>query len=260
MHKPSLLTIPMSHYCEKARWALERLGIDYVEVRHLQGFHWFHSFYWARRPMVPILRMDGETISDSTAILQFLDKFANDAARLYPALAVRRREVEALEDLFDEELGVYSRKWVYAHYLQYPPAKLISIAGQGTPAWERRLMAPIFPFFRRALAWRLGDFSKGTIDAGLLRVREILTDVEQRLSDGRPYLCGDSFTAADLSFACMAAPLVLPRNYGIRLPDLDELPEAIRLDVETFRARAAGVFALRLFDRERHKRATAPMD
>jgi glutathione S-transferase len=34
-----LLTIPISHYCEKARWALERAGIPYREERHVQGVH-----------------------------------------------------------------------------------------------------------------------------------------------------------------------------------------------------------------------------
>ena len=30
-----LVTIPISHYCEKARWALERAGVPYVERPHL---------------------------------------------------------------------------------------------------------------------------------------------------------------------------------------------------------------------------------
>src|SRR5918996_28350 len=34
-----LLTIPISHFCEKARWALDRAGLDYVEERHVQGVH-----------------------------------------------------------------------------------------------------------------------------------------------------------------------------------------------------------------------------
>jgi glutathione S-transferase len=34
-----LITIPISHYCEKARWALERAGIAYREERHIQGVH-----------------------------------------------------------------------------------------------------------------------------------------------------------------------------------------------------------------------------
>ena len=34
-----LITIPISHYCEKARWALERAGLPYREERHVQGIH-----------------------------------------------------------------------------------------------------------------------------------------------------------------------------------------------------------------------------
>lgn len=29
--KPRLIAIALSHYCEKVRWALDYLGIDYVE-------------------------------------------------------------------------------------------------------------------------------------------------------------------------------------------------------------------------------------
>ena len=30
-----LITIPISHFCEKARWALERAGLPYREERHV---------------------------------------------------------------------------------------------------------------------------------------------------------------------------------------------------------------------------------
>ena len=39
MVQPRLVTIPISHYCEKARWALERAGIGYREEPHVQGIH-----------------------------------------------------------------------------------------------------------------------------------------------------------------------------------------------------------------------------
>jgi len=35
-----LITIPFSHYCEKARWALELCGIAYEEDGHLPVFHY----------------------------------------------------------------------------------------------------------------------------------------------------------------------------------------------------------------------------
>lgn len=54
--KPRLVTIPISHYCEKARWALERAGIDYEERRHLQLFHYVPAILAAGGISAPALR------------------------------------------------------------------------------------------------------------------------------------------------------------------------------------------------------------
>ena len=37
--KPSLVTIPYSHYCEMGRWALERTNIDFDEIKYSPGYH-----------------------------------------------------------------------------------------------------------------------------------------------------------------------------------------------------------------------------
>jgi len=71
------------------------------------------------------------------------------------------------------------------------------------------------------------------------------------LEDGRPYLCGEAFTAADLAFAALAAPVVLPREYGVPLPAVEELPPDMAAAVRAFRAHPAGAFACRLFAEER---------
>jgi glutathione S-transferase len=34
-----LVTIPISHFFEKARWALDRAGVQYVEQPHLRLVH-----------------------------------------------------------------------------------------------------------------------------------------------------------------------------------------------------------------------------
>ena len=59
-----LITIPMSHYCEKARWGLERLGIDYYEDRHLQSFHYLRTFRVSGGPNVPVLIDDKRVVQD----------------------------------------------------------------------------------------------------------------------------------------------------------------------------------------------------
>ncbi|HSO21453.1 MAG TPA: glutathione S-transferase C-terminal domain-containing protein, partial [Chondromyces sp.] len=85
----------------------------------------------------------------------------------------------------------------------------------------------------------------------LERVKEVFATVAERLADRRDFLVGNAFTAADLSFAALAAPVVLPRNYGSPLPPLDELPPAMLALVEDFRATPAGEFALRMYRDQR---------
>lgn len=251
MARRRLITIPMSHYCEKARWALERLGLAYHEERHLQGFHYPRTYWVSRNPQVPVLIDGGRVIVDSTAILKHLEGYAPPPMRLYPKKAAERRHVEALEDLFDEALGVESRRWFYFHYLPERRAAL-RIAGQGTP-WIERALAPVaYPVMRRFAAWRL-QVSAGTVATGLERSRQVLRRTDTLLADGRPFLVGGRFSAADLTLACMMAPFVLPDEYGIRLPPVAELPAAMRPTVREFRETMTGEYVLRLFREHRRR-------
>ena len=85
-------------------------------------------------------------------------------------------------------------------------------------------------------------------------MRRAFDAVAERLSDGRPYLCGDRFTAADLTFAALSAALIVPPEYGVPLPQPDVLPAHIAGVVRGFRAHPAGEYALRLFRDERRAR------
>ena len=251
-----LITIPMSHYCEKARWGLERLGLPYFEERHLQMFHYPRTFLVSRGPNVPVLMDAGKVITDSTRILEHLDNYAGSSDRLYPEDVALRGQVEAWEDRFDEELGVDSRRWVYFHMLPYPAEALVT-AGQGAPAFEKKLAPYGYSFMKRFISKAL-LVNPDDVAAGLTRSRATIAETDALLADGRPYLLGAHFTAADLALACMMSPYVLPRNYGIRLPTLDEVPEGMRTDVRYFQATLTGKFVLRLFDTERLRRIPVP--
>jgi glutathione S-transferase len=243
-----LITIPMSHYCEKARWGLARAGIDYVEEAHLQVFH-----YRAVRPynslgMVPVLVTPTEAIADSTAILEFLDRQLPAMRQLYPA--AQRDEIEALEEQFDEGLGVETRRWVYFQYMKAPTREVLRTAAQGTPGWQRAVAPLLLPAMRMYLNRHL-KITQANVEEGLQTIARTFDDVATRLADGRRYLTGNRFTAADLTFACMAAPILMPPEYGIRLPTPEEVPAPARADIQRFRNHPAGGFALRLFREER---------
>ena len=64
-----LVTIPISHYCEKARWALERADMPYREERHIQGVHQVAARRAGGGKTVPVLVTDDGAIGESQEIL-----------------------------------------------------------------------------------------------------------------------------------------------------------------------------------------------
>jgi glutathione S-transferase len=243
-----LISIPMSHYVEKVRFALARYGLEYTETAHLQGFHYPVSFYYGKTPLVPVLITPDGTICDSTTILKYLDTKIEPPHQLYPEAMVK--EIDELEEIYDSILGIESRRWMYLKMLSHPK-ELITIAAQGAPKWEEIAGRTFFVFFRAFGKARL-RVTEENVKAGLDKMRNVFGQVNERLQDNRPYLLGDRFTAADLSFACMAAPLILPKQYGVSLPSREDIPESMKPVVREFSEQAAGAFALKMFETEKH--------
>lgn len=242
-----LVAIPISHYCEKARWALERADIDYVEERHLQGFHHYYAKRRGGDFTTPVLVFpDGRpAIGQSSKILRWVDEQLDDDQRLYPPTVASR--VRAIEHWLDATLGPDGRGWLYGEILD--DINLIERYGlDGIPAGERRVFRGVFKLFKPYLGARIKV--QGT-QADQQSVRDVFDEIAARLADGRRYLMGDRFTAADLTFAALSAAIVLPRNYGVELPPLDALPPSLRTAIEEFRDHPAGEFALRMFEEER---------
>jgi glutathione S-transferase len=267
-----LITIPVSHYCEKTRWALTRLQVPFVEERHMPPFHRFATrqigkgLNMAERQetgqnlspinrfvvqqvggqTVPVLVMKESTLNSSEEILQFVDAIAPDHLKLYPTNLEQRQQAENLVNLFDSVLAPAVRLWTY-FYIMDLPRVVQPLWCEGVPWYERMLFPVVFSWMRSNVVQIYG-VNESTAIAAYESMDKIFETVGELLADGRDYLVGDRFSAADLTFATLAAAVVSPVGYGVRLPDLEQLPVPMADGIRQFRRTLAGKFVLRLYE------------
>jgi glutathione S-transferase len=261
-----LVTLAFSHYNEKARWALDHCGVDYEERRLMPGFSQIGALLATRghggradavstRLSTPVLiTREGERLCDSTDIACWASSRCGggEPGPLFPTPEVLERVVA-----LGRELGPYTRLAAYWYALRSKTAMRTLAEGNVSQrqALAFRALAPLGgALIRRALGVNETGLRRATE-----RVRAQVAKVEERLERG-PYLVGDAFTAADLTFASLLAPVLLvtrAEGYGATFPEPSELePEACDLIAEV-RASRGGAFALEMFRRHRRERWSA---
>ncbi|MEZ5501044.1 MAG: glutathione S-transferase family protein [Steroidobacteraceae bacterium] len=243
-----LITIRLSHYCEKARWALDRAGVPYVEEAHIPLVHRIFTTRNKGRT-VPLLVVGSNVLVDSPAIVAYADSFGGGDL-LYPKDDARRQEVNRWESYFDRELGPHVRRWLYS-YLLDRRRLMIDLWSDGVPAIEACMTPIVYPLARRLIrrGYRVtAEDAARSLDA----IKTVFSKVGASLEEGNQFLVGEQFTAADLAFASLAAPLLLPPTCPAALPTRNQLPQSLLDGLEEFRTSKAGMFALRLYDQARH--------
>ena len=219
-----LYTFQISHFAEKARWALDWKGVKYQERRLLPGPHLAVTRRLGKVTSVPILVCDGQVVQGSSAIINFADERWPDRPLTSQTAAERDRERE-LERWLDDELGAPVRRMFYFHALGEPNLVRPLLTQRG-PWW-----GPLF--YRvgyRAVASRiraLYEINADTAEQDRKRVEAVFARVDQLL-EGRSYLVGDRFGRADLTLAALAAPLWHPPEHSMRWPPDEAYPARLR--------------------------------
>jgi glutathione S-transferase len=263
-----LITIPVSHYCEKTRWALTRLQLPFVEERHMPPFHRFATRGLAApsgesipepklSPLnrlvvqtvggrsVPVLIADRQVWLSSDAILQYADTIAPDDLKLYPTNPQQRQQIDQLVESFDTVLAPAVRLWTYS-YIMDRPDLVRSLWCEGVPWYEAMLFPIVFGWMRSNVVQMYGINAASAIAADQT-IGQIFDTVDGLLADGRSYLVGDRFSAADLTFVTLAAAMVMPEGYGVKFPAISQLPDQMGDRIQALRGTAAGQFVLRLY-------------
>lgn len=253
-----LSSIAISHFVEKVRWCMDRLGLDYVE-KPAGGA--LGAFFLGRT--VPQLKARTgavqSTIGNSAEILRYLwgryeYELGQRAAFLKPT--PERVALESRIDKYGSDLQV----WVYYHLLDHRTLTLHAWGADdpGTPYWQRLVLRLIYPVQSRLIrrSFRISDTSYAK---AVERIESLLNDVESMLADGRSSLLGgDELNYTDIAFAAISGIWLMPpafaagRADGVRLDERDA-PADMRHDMERWKERCprAVAFVERLFAQER---------
>jgi glutathione S-transferase len=229
---PVLYHLDVSHYNEKARWALDYKGVPHRRKAPMPMAHmaWAMAMTRGQSKTFPILKMNGATVYDSTRIIERLEHDYPEPP-LYPADPDDRRRALELEDFFDEELGPHIRRAAFAEVTRDPDAFAWTAAPHAGKLMHAGFKSTAM------LAGPVVRMRYGIKDDTAAHGREKTVAAIDRLeSEIGPsgYLVGDSFTVADLTAASLLFPLVRPPESENLIPG--ELPEPL----QRFRAEQQG--------------------
>lgn len=230
-----LETISASHFVEKVRWCMDRLGLDYREEP------WggtLGAFYLGRT--VPLLKfrtgLVRSRIGNSPEILRYLwgaySGTQGERARFLEPTA-DRLELEKRIDRYGRNLQV----WVYYHVLGEPELckHLWGMNNPATPWWQRKLIGVMYPV-QAFLISKSFRTTTGHYEQSCEHIETLLAEMDKRLADGgRSILGGKDVNYTDLAFAAMTGLWLVPEQYGagattgVRVAHA-RLPEAMRND------------------------------
>jgi glutathione S-transferase len=222
--KPVLWQIDVSHYAEKARWALDYKEVDHVRRSPLPGTHIPIALFLTRgaQPTIPILQMDGRAIGDSTAIIAALDAKYLDRP-LYPATPTDRARALELEDWFDENLGPHARLLPFYELIQEPEI-FAEVAAESVPGPLGKAKPVVGAYGRIYTSLRWGANKGEDADRAREGIVAAFDRLEAELAKGDgEFLVGDSLSVADVTAASLFYPIVVPPE-GPLSPDLPRPP------------------------------------
>ena len=253
-----LETISASHYVEKVRWCMDRLGLAYHE-RQVIGV--LGVFFTGRS--VPLLKIRTglvrSRIGNSPDILRYL--WGRYAAPLGEKADFLKPTPERLE--LEKKLDRYGRDlqiWVYYHILDDP--KLTQHAwgcnSPAIPAWQRYTVIAIYPVltFLMRKAFRISEANyRKAVD----HIETLLKEIDTTLAGGSDSVTGDdTINFVDITFASLSALWARPAQFGkgksedVRV-DRKDAPAGMQADMDRWAKNYANAndFITRLYETER---------
>lgn len=266
-----LLTIPYSHYVDAARWALSMAKVDFEEHGFMPGEHIF-----------PVLKAracgDELLVSQSSAFMAPTGKHYTavpfawlpdggsgiDSWDIILNVAKLLAPTPALKAFLDQVMGPATRKFAYMMLMDpRNEAAWTGLCTRNKSLPARAMFRAVWsPVVKQAFVKEFDFEQDGVVDACVEEVASAFTRGDEFLRARKgAFFGGDTPGGADIAFAALAAPAVLPPNYcGAKYHDLfamleDDAKAAERL--QRFRRTETGKFCLSMYE-EHYVREASP--
>lgn len=212
----TLYQFPISHFCEKARWALDYKNLEHSKVNVLPGLHIAKMKKLAGKSQVPVLKHNDHVVQGSAKIIDYLDTAFTHKVLTPEEHDLKQKAVE-WEKFADQKIGPQVRLVIYHILLDYPDLAIPMFTQDG-PFYGPFLIKRIFPKLQKKMRefMNINASTAAKCNADLLKTVDDLAGHYAK----HKFMVGDQFTRADLSAAALLAPIVMPDKYGINWPSL----------------------------------------
>lgn len=202
-----LYEFPVSHYCEKIRWALDYKQLKYTRVCMVPLLHVPRMLMLTRQTQVPMLEMGKLRITDSPRILAKLEEYFIERPTLLPEDNEYCRKALELCTDFDKNIGIHLRRLSYSHILHHQPSVLELFSAEQSPLRRKVLqfsLPAIIQTMRKGLGINPANYTKS-----LDKFNQAVDRLDEHIQSNG-YLVGNEFSIADLTAAALLSPLVRP--------------------------------------------------
>ena len=230
-----------SHFNDKARWALSYKDIPHERQTYLPGPHRGPIKKLSGQNSTPVLQDADQVVSGSANIVAHLEALQPSPA-LYPEDPALKQAAIAFEKRFDDEVGPATRTVMF-EALAEEGGYLTRMFGANKSLAKRLGYRAIFPVAK-------GMIKKGNgITPELIAQRKQITlnalDEVAAATQETGYIIGGSFTVADLTAACLFAPLANPSHPDMARPQ--PAPGSIQAILDRYKDHPAIAWTNRMY-------------
>lgn len=242
---PVLWHLEISHFNEKARWALDYKSVPHIRKAVFPGLQEFRTRRLGAGPTTPVLVIDGRAIGESSVILEEIERRWPEPP-LFPSDPDERRRALEIQARFDE-LGHDLRRVVFSDLGVGSDAFLDTMYGPDHP--RKGLLKRLSPVLSPAVRARF-SIKPERVEHSRRLVLEAFDWIASEIGPNG-YLVGDSFSVADLTAAAIMTPLLQPPQFPhIKLPP-EGRPPAAREFRDSCAEHPGGRWVFEMYERHR---------